>query len=341
MKEGKWFDEFCLKFEKRKFSILILLLFVFLVFFIPLILTKLDWFLDYNQETGWIGDTIGGIGGVIVGIIGVILTFFAFYMQYQANKIQIENFKEQMEKQLEEKQEKEIEGRFFELLKIHRENRKEINDQVNLSFTIFIEQFDLIYSLLREEILEFTKKDKKIEQKKEIEQKIINIAYLIFFFGENNYSENNFLQEEFIELNIKSSHFYETFFNKMKGYKRVDRNGNLKYLGMYFRHLYQTVTYIDEVKILSYKEKYHYVKTLRAQLSNEEEIILFFNSISELGSVWELDQTDDNKKLITKYNLIKHQPSHGIIHFINYYPDVHYEGAKKTENRIKLELEYT
>lgn len=113
-------------------------------------------------------------------------------------------------------------------------------------------------------------------------------------------------------------------------------------LSQYFRHLFQLVNFIDEKSILSYNEKYQYIKLLRAQLSNQEQVILAFNVLSNIGSVWENDKLDDNKKLITKYNLIKNIPE-GFTQSIDikaYFPKVTFEGEGKTQERINLEESY-
>ena len=116
--------------------------------------------------------------------------------------------------------------------------------------------------------------------------------------------------------------------------------GNQFRLGHYFRHLYQTVTYVENGSELDEKTKYFYIKTLRAQLSTHEQILLFFNSLSFLGMVWELtpkyDKTDDiklnlerakSKMLITKYQLIKNIPGEDIfgLKINEFYPFVKLE----------------
>ena len=111
-------------------------------------------------------------------------------------------------------------------------------------------------------------------------------------------------------------------------------------LGHYFRHLFQTYTFINEHKKLNKEEKYFYAKTLRAQLSTAEQSLLFINSISHLGLVWDLspqikkykidpffDKRLTSKRLITNYNLITNLPSQSIfgIKYRDYYPEVNYE----------------
>ena len=114
-----------------------------------------------------------------------------------------------------------------------------------------------------------------------------------------------------------------------------------------YRHLFQVVTYINEQssKILSYKEKYQYIKTLRAQLSTQEQLLFFWNSISDLGLAWERDPEIDseNEKLITKYNLVKNIPE-GYSKYIkvrDFYPLVNYEGLREIPlERVELEKIY-
>lgn len=113
-------------------------------------------------------------------------------------------------------------------------------------------------------------------------------------------------------------------------------------LGHYFRHLYQTITFIDNEKYLTPIEKYKYIKILRGQLSNYEQIIFFLNSISEVGRIWEFESDNEEKnrhhtRLITEYNLIKNIPNQyiaGDINIFDYYPEVEYEVIKKTPYNI-------
>ncbi|SHM92342.1 putative phage abortive infection protein [Mucilaginibacter sp. OK098] len=112
-------------------------------------------------------------------------------------------------------------------------------------------------------------------------------------------------------------------------------------LGHYYRHLFQTVKYIDEQKILKYSEKYENLKTLRAQLSTPEQYLLFFNTISSMGRAWELNKLSDkafenfNCYLVTKYNFIKNIPDTFYLDLVNikdYYPLVDFEfGANPIE----------
>lgn len=115
-------------------------------------------------------------------------------------------------------------------------------------------------------------------------------------------------------------------------------------LGHYFRHLFQTVRYMNEQVDLPYEEKYGYIKLLRAQLSNYEQALLFFNSLSQLGRKWEMDAVINTKctnysradfELITKYNLIKNIPVGAQLGIEpnQYYKSVEYEYSSTVVER--------
>lgn len=131
-----------------------------------------------------------------------------------------------------------------------------------------------------------------------------------------------------------------------KGKKKyLDHDGHQSRLSHYFRHLYQTIKYIDEQpnELLSYSDKYFYIKTLRAQMTTHEQVLFLYNSLSEMGVNWEFAQTDDNRKLITKYNLIKNIPIGftGLIDCRSFYPNVAYEFYNyNLDARNQLEKKY-
>lgn len=115
---------------------------------------------------------------------------------------------------------------------------------------------------------------------------------------------------------------------KMDGKYQKYYGGHQFRLGHYFRHLYQSFTYLDNQQHLSSKEKYSYGKILRAQLSTYEQALLFVNSICCLGMAWEMTfESKDGKGLITKYNLITNLPGEHIsgIQYRKYYSSVNYE----------------
>jgi hypothetical protein len=67
-------------------------------------------------------------------------------------------------------------------------------------------------------------------------------------------------------------------------------------LGHYFRNLYRIVKFVDEFDRLSFKEKKTYIGIIKAQLSSDELVLLFYNSLSTQGTKF--------LPLIRKYNLL-------------------------------------
>lgn len=98
-------------------------------------------------------------------------------------------------------------------------------------------------------------------------------------------------------------------------------DGHQSDLGHYFRHLFQTVAYIDNESSLCYYEKYFFAKTLRGQFSNHEVAIFLLNALSPLGKDW------IKKKYLHKYELIKNIPSELFpwYDFKKQFPDIEYE----------------
>jgi hypothetical protein len=119
-------------------------------------------------------------------------------------------------------------------------------------------------------------------------------------------------------------------------------------LGHYYRHLFQTVRYIDQQEVFCYREKYEYAKTLRAQLSTPEQYLLFFNSLSISGRQWEFAHIKGKSQnlncyLITKYNLIKNVPDlffQDLIQIQAFYPDLNFEFREKSEHRESVEEKF-
>jgi hypothetical protein len=103
-----------------KFSYIILVVGIILVIISPFIFTRQLGFISF-QETGQIGDTIGGITAPIVNLIGAVLVFFALQAQIEANKI--------IQSQIDEQKSDAIKSKnFTNLLKIYDELKKDIQE---------------------------------------------------------------------------------------------------------------------------------------------------------------------------------------------------------------------
>jgi hypothetical protein len=260
------------------------------------------------------GSLVGGVVGVLFSLAGVLLL--------------IQNLENQETAFLKQQ----IENRFFELVRIARENSKEISIKDRSGKKVFLVLLREYYACL--EIIQPVAQLYKLS-----ELEMINLSYLCFFYGAigrgakdvlrrrlTNKHETRFLDDIFKVFEENRSIYMDKF-------NYVPFDGHQSRLGHYYRHLFQSVRYINEQpkNLLSYKEKYEYVKTLRAQLSNQEQALLFLNSLSDLGLPWERSNKiiDVNQKLITKYNLIKNIPDGFLekgIDIRSYYPDIKYEG---------------
>ncbi|NBA84773.1 hypothetical protein GVN16_03335 [Emticicia sp. CRIBPO] len=82
--------------NSNKIAISSLIAGIFLILFLPLIVTKCS-VLAFPEGSNEIGDTIGGITSPIASIIGSILIYFSFKEQLEANKIQREALNNQFE----------------------------------------------------------------------------------------------------------------------------------------------------------------------------------------------------------------------------------------------------
>jgi hypothetical protein len=97
-------------------TVVVFVISLLIIFFvIPPLVVLADFGVEFGPNTGPIGDTIGGITGPLIGLIAAILTFFAFWVQYRANKEQRSDIK--MER---------FESKFFEMLRLHKENVTEM-----------------------------------------------------------------------------------------------------------------------------------------------------------------------------------------------------------------------
>jgi hypothetical protein len=249
------------------------------------------------------------------------------------------------QKREEDEQRQKIESRFFELLKMHRENLEEIQ--------VGDVHGKPAFQKLYEELMVCLEIANKVNNSRNLgleEEPLLNFGYLAFFFGcaEVEYSVKTFRQK----VSDYDLFFVEDFIKECKAEKerlKVDARfshtvleGHQMYLATYFRHLYQTVRYINnpEHKVLSYEDRYEYMGTLRAQLSPHEQILLFYNSLSVLGEAWERRFKDDvNKQLITKYNMIRNVFLVEDL-YLKHFRCVHFETLEEPECRKELKKKY-
>ncbi|RKR82150.1 putative phage abortive infection protein [Mucilaginibacter gracilis] len=363
-------------------------------------------------ETGAVGDFIGGFVGTIINAAAFLFLYLTLKDQRKGTKDQRKSFEKER-----------FESRFFELLRLHKENVNEMeyNDPIDerkkyVGRRVFKYINDQVESCMKEINPIFDDHtDDQIYTQEGLDRlqniltyrsniditnwALCDISYTIVFFG---LSEPDFetlsrhlartYQSAFFLKVLNYVHLRPVTKSKKKKYwelikkegwtevieavrsiglsknyaieeseKNTYRHGikvfqSKKYfkyygghqykLGHYFRHLYQTVKYVDEQPSMTYQQKYAYMKTLRAQISNYEQVIMFFNSLSFMGGAWELthyDSPDVNTHLFTKYNLIKNMPELFLFRFVmvrHYYPDIAFEFEAMPPGRVNLIAQY-
>lgn len=284
------------------------------------------------SKRGQIGDAFGGTLSPLVGLIAALLTGLAFWVQLRANIQQREDI------QLER-----LESKFFDMLKLHRDNVLELNILNKYTgrkvFISLYREFRFTYFKLKKLISELSPDKLEYYQiptegiKRELF--LCNFSYMIFYIGVGKTS-NKLLKdvltpkvhpellsdvisdftklhrEYFIKKNRSKSEStdiddkYFTFeyagerFRLYTRYKPFD--GHLIRLGHYYRHLIQTVKMIDEAPENIVKDKYFYLRNLRAQLSGHEQVMLYYNALSDYGTEW------FEKPFFTDYAMVRNVP---------------------------------
>lgn len=292
---------------------------------IPFIVTQygLFDFMNLVEKSGEIGDTIGGISAPVIGILGMGLTFLAFYIQYEANKLQRADISRER-----------FENQFYEMLRLHKENVNEMNidDKVKgrKAFVHMFYELRCAYGFLKssDQFDNLTDED------------MIKVAYHHMFWGVDLETQrcNQPLKDTFKKvskfLSIEISDLQQRYLNQMPNsdfrmsysYKHNGNSqnkvfemkfypfdGHVSRLAHTYRHLFQMIKHVVGNGELTWKEKYGYVKLLRAQLSNHEQALIFFNAIWFGNPTWWADQNNRDKdgkpyRYLLNYALIKNIP---------------------------------
>lgn len=253
-----------------------------------------------------VATTFGGMVGIFVSFFGSILVYKALQSQIKANKIISEQFKIQQ-----------FESQFYEMLKLHKENVNEIEiESLDYSFkgnfiagnyeskNIKIKGRDAFVYLCNELEISFNIY-KDLINNKNISVFDFTIPYKAFFNGADEL-DNDLIKGYYkknadsFEYSYLANHNLNLFFNtKVKSlYKLFDGHENK--LGHYYRHLYHMVKFVAEqnTSFISYEEKRKYLRLLRAQLSNYEQAMLFYNYLA-YAPEWE-----ESNKFFTNYRMI-------------------------------------
>lgn len=271
-----------------------------------------------------VGNTIGGLMSPFIAIGAAVLTFIAFWVQHTANQEMLKN-----------NAKLQIEQQFYEMLKIHREMVNEfdfgcagVGDQVKEHYDVGLGNvcfLDKIYKITGEKqnitnvhyrgqraILMYLKefmftyeclKEEGMSLKENFEK-----AYELFFEGLEDCSldeekKNKLLViRDAIHWRKKENVFVKSeLFKKYNFPQFVIFEGHRSNFNPYYRHLYLIVKKIVNDNVFNNKEKMSYLGILRAQMTSEEQMLLFYNWFSDYGYQWE---EECGNRFFSKYKMI-------------------------------------
>lgn len=299
---------------------LMLLVGAMAIFILPWALTRQSFFPSLEGH-GAVGDAINGVAGPFIALGAAILTFMAFNAQLNANTAQKQQFLDQAKDVKRER----FESRFFEMIRLHRANVEEQNVQDRIFgrkvFTTYYFELRYIYFALEQ-----CHRNNMPKPALSVGE-LTNLAYLIFFYGIGHVTKKVFDQLapayanlDFFRKLIEKLELQQNAYKIGEGAINTDLviesdlgkaifvqvyrpfTGHGAKLGHYYRHLVRSTRYVHEQdeSFLSPKDKNDYVRMLQCQLSNFEQIMLHYNSVSLLGLGWET--------YIVKYQMIVNVP---------------------------------
>jgi hypothetical protein len=236
---------------------------------------------------GVLGDFVGGYVGSYFALISIVLLYSTLKSQRKAYQLQS------------------FEAKYFELIKMHRENVAELEIQGTEGRKLFVLMIRELRSLLEVVKAVATAQGQTLTQRERM-----HIAYYCFFFGTGPNSSRMLRQSlsgfnpSFIDTLERELDLPETK-KKASDAKKllfVPFEGHQSRLGHYYRHLYQAVRYVDQ-QIIDI-DKYEYVKTIRAQLTTHEQALLLLNSLTPIGNDWWL------RDFMLNYRMVQNLPRH-------------------------------
>lgn len=156
------------------------------------------------------------------------------------------------------------------------------------------------------------------------EMDVADIAYAVFYYGAGK-DIKPFMHEYLKDYEQKELLTDEILAKIAKDKKHVLGRTNQNYMSVYSRNMYNAIKLIDQTKLLTEEEKVRYVKVLRAQLSNAELYVLFFNLLSRFGKKWIANN------YVVKYQLIQNLPSKYCDGYDpkRYFPEIKFEGEEQ------------
>ncbi len=324
------------KLRKKK---IILVSLTVAILFLPLLLTCKPISILSFKDTGPIGDTIGGIMSPFIAILVGYLTFEAFRMQYEANELHREDKENDKLNEIRER----FDNRFYTMLETLRTNSLGVKCGNYVSgkdaFKTLVAELFVTYYVVKGAFLKYkpTASDEirgylMTLDDDVVEMMLTRMAYGLFFYGGLYYVDKE-AEPQFFEIlanvkqrldkNANGARLDYDFFlnhelkNGLKAYLPWELfKGHNDQLGHYFRHLYQMVKFLAlaDLKVISEEDKNEYARIIRAELSDFEQALLYYNAVSDRGVSWlsAIGEDNDNeyskRGLLSRFRLIKNIP---------------------------------
>lgn len=236
------------------------------------------------EERGQFGDMFGFIGALFSGLAfaGLIVTMLQQREDLQNQKDEINLQRQDLEAQTE-------------ALRLQKEEIAQTNKELKeQNKTIMLQRFENTFFSMLE--LQQTIVNELRYELVNVEYKGRNVLSVIYKQIKNKaYVDNRLTLEDSIEKYLQC--YYTYVFNGI--------------LDHYFRYLYRIIKLVDESQCLTNVEKYNYLCLLRAQLSKDELLMLFYNGLSDYGN-------EKFKPLIEKYALFKNIRSEFLLRHNHY-----------------------
>lgn len=291
---------------KKNNQILTLFLLIVPVFIVSLYLAIFkapdlltNYYIHYGKFYGYDFQTWQGYASPIatiitpfIAVIASVLTFLAFWVQYKANIQQQEDLKRER-----------FENKLYKMIDIHIKNVEGLYIDKNISgrksFDYFFNQLNSIHKSIR--IINNQENNTKnkiwLSSKYNNEDELVRLSYSIFYFGINDHTKENYYNE-LSDIGKSTFHHYR---DQIKAENQTS-DGHSNQLSQYYRHLYQTVKFVldQNEEFIDYNQKLEYIKTIRAQLSDHEQLILYINIVVWFKNNW--------TEAICKYFILKNVP---------------------------------
>lgn len=287
---------------------------------------------------GLFGDSFGAVNALVsaLAFAGMIVAFVLQRYELRLQRKELRDSRGEMRRQTKQfkiqndnLELQRFENTFFHMLELHKENLKEIVVQGikgRDAIKMLLDQLKRMYYAVENATTDIWNTPMVGVLGSEapheiicnwnldrIKQFNIKYAYGLFFYGSDFHIAHDKADETRIIEDAVLKYASDNIKDAYRLILNSEKQGVSSYLAHYYRHLYQTVCFVDSQKQLKPEEKYSYVKMLRAQLSDYEQILFYYNAMSSMGTSW-LELGDDNLSLITRYRLIKNVP-----HFYTYF----------------------